>query len=378
MKQIKAKFGIVKHFPIFAIISLILIAPGLVGLVTLPFGMNLFNMDVDFVGGTSMTFDIHQEVTSDLSGTTIPDLIEDATGVAPSSVQKTGDSGEHVLIKSTKLDNDQQKAVISAMQEQFSITDDDTQEISDVNATIGREMQSTAVTAAVIAVILMLLYITFRFELTSGFAAITCLCHDLLIVLSAYIVFRIPFNTTFIAVALTILGYSINSSIIVFDRVRENRKFARRELFEDTVETSLWQTMGRTINTSITTLLTVGMIFIFGVTSLRQFTLPMIIGIIAGAYSSLFLAGTLWSKYRGMTRKNQRSKAQLKAQRAKEEKKQTAKPVEMQPAPQTMEEESSVTEQEPMKSEQQEKQTQVVTPKKVTPNTKKRRRKRKH
>ena len=311
------RFSIVKKFPIFAVISLILMAPGLIGLVTLPFGMNLFNMDVDFVGGTSMTFDIHEEVTSELSGTTIPELVEEATGVAPSSVQKTGDNGEQVLIKCTKLDNAQQTAVVDAMQEKFGITDDDTQNISDVNATIGKEMQGKAITAALVAVVLMLIYITFRFELTSGLAAVTCLAHDLLIVLSAYIVFRVPFNTTFIAVALTILGYSINSSIIVFDRVRENRKYARRELFEDTVEKSLWQTVGRTINTSITTLLTVGMIFIFGVTSLRQFTLPMIIGIIAGAYSSLFLAGSLWAKYRGLLRKNQREKAIAKAKKSK-------------------------------------------------------------
>lgn len=366
----KIRFSVVKKFPIFAILSLLFIAPGLVGLVTLPFGMNLFNMDVDFVGGTSMTFDIHEEVTSEISGTTIPDLVEEATGIKPSSVQKTGDNGEEVLIKSTKLDNDQQQAVISAMQSEFGITDDDTQGISDVNATIGREMQSKAVTAALVAVVLMLLYITFRFELTSGLAAVTCLCHDLLVVLSAYIVFRIPFNTTFIAVALTILGYSINSSIIVFDRVRENRKFARRELFEDTVDVSIWQTVGRTINTSITTLLTVGMIFIFGVTSLRQFTLPMIIGIIAGAYSSLFMAGTLWSKYRSMSRKNKREKEQLKAQRQKEEKK--AKAVN-QPTTQP----SNVTT-EPTSSEAQReaKQAQVVTPKKVTSNTKKRRKKR--
>ena len=315
------RLSIVKKFPIFAVISLILMAPGLVGLVTLPFGMNLFNMDVDFVGGTSMTFDIHEGVTSELSGTTIPELVEEATGVAPSSVQKTGDNGEQVLIKCTKLDNAQQTAVVEAMQEAFGITDDDTQNISDVNATIGKEMQGKAITAALVAVVLMLIYITFRFELTSGLAAVTCLAHDLLIVLSAYIVFRIPFNTTFIAVALTILGYSINSSIIVFDRVRENRKYARRELFEDTVEKSLWQTVGRTINTSITTLLTVGMIFIFGVTSLRQFTLPMIIGIIAGAYSSLFLAGSLWAKYRGLLRKNQREKAMAKAQQSKSKKK---------------------------------------------------------
>lgn len=359
-----SKFSIIKKFPIFAVISLIFIAPGLIGLLTLPFGLNLFNMDVDFVGGTSMTFDLHQEVTSDLSGTVIPDLIEEASGVAPSSVQKTGDNGEQVLIKSTKLDNDQQKAIIAAMQEEFDLTDDDTQNVSDVNATIGREMQSKAVLAAVVAVVLMLLYITFRFELTSGLAAITCLVHDLLVVLSAYLVFRIPFNTTFIAVALTILGYSINSSIIVFDRVRENRKYARREMFENTVEKSIWQTAVRTLNTSITTLLAVGVIFVVGVTSLRQFTLPMIVGIIAGAYSSLFLAGTLWAKYRSLLRKNKQE--QVRAQQTK--KKKTAAPT------------PAVQPEETPKAEpaEPEKTPQKVTPKKVSAGAKKKHKKRKH
>ena len=306
------RFSIVKKFPIFLVISLILVAPGLVGLVTLPFGVNLFNMDVDFVGGTSLTFNLHTEVTSDISGTDIPKLVKDASGVTPSSVQKTGDDGESVLIKCTELDNEQQKAIVNAMHSEYDINDKET-EIKDNNATLGREAQNKALTAAVIAVVLMLLYITFRFELMSGLAAVTCLVHDLLVVLSAYIVLQIPFNTQFIAVALTILGYSINASIIVFDRIRENRKFARRESFEEIVETSLWQTMGRTINTSITTLLTVGMIFIFGVTSLRQFTLPLIVGIAAGAYSSIFLSGSFWAKYRSAFKKNRQAKAAAKA-----------------------------------------------------------------
>lgn len=368
MKQ--GKFSIIKRFPIFALIALIAIAPGLVGLVTLPFGMNLFNMDVDFIGGTSMTFDIHEEVTSDISSKTIPELVQEAVGVEPSSVQKTGDDGEEVLIKCTRLDSNQQKQVVQAMQKQFNLSDDDTQNISDVNATIGKETQGKAITAALVAVVLMMIYITIRFELTSGLAAITCLAHDLLVVLSAYVIFRIPFNTTFIAVALTILGYSINASIIVFDRIRENRKFARRELFEDTVEKSIWQTVGRTVNTSITTLLTVGMIFIFGVTSLRQFTLPMIIGIIAGAYSSMFLSGAFWSKYRSMVRKNRKEKAQKKVSSSKTSEKKAAKP------------QPEKTEEAPKAEEEQAEPVAAPQPapaKKVTPKkTSRKQRKKKH
>lgn len=366
MKQ--GKFSIIKRFPIFALIALIAIAPGLVGLVTLPFGVNLFNMDVDFIGGTSMTFDIHEEVTSDISSKTIPELVQEAVGIEPSSVQKTGDDGEEVLIKCTRLDSDQQKQVVQAMQKQFNLSDDDTQNISDVNATIGKETQGKAIVAALVAVILMMIYITIRFELTSGLAAITCLANDLLVVLSTYVIFRIPFNTTFIAVALTILGYSINASIIVFDRIRENRKFARRELFEDTVEKSIWQTVGRTVNTSVTTLLTVGMIFIFGVTSLRQFTLPMIIGIIAGAYSSMFLSGAFWSKYRGMARKNRKEKAQKKVSKTSEKKAVKPQPEKTEEAPEAEEEKA-----EPIAA------PQPAPVKKVTPKkTSRKQRKKKH
>ncbi|MGN1030145.1 MAG: protein translocase subunit SecF [Butyricicoccaceae bacterium] len=290
----KAKFEIVKNFKIFAIISLVLIAPGLIGLITLPFGMNLFNMDIDFIGGTSMTFNVHQEVSAEMVNDEIPDLFKEATGIDPSSVQQTGD-GESVIIKSTAIDTTKRAAVIDAMQEKYNLTDDDTMGVEDVNPTIGKEMQSKALIAACVAVICMLIYISIRFELTSGLAAVLCLIHDILVILSAYIILQIPFNTKFIAVALTILGYSINASVIMFDRVRENLKYARREKFEETVEKSIWQTLRRTINTSITTLLTISMIFIFGVSSLRQFTLPIIVGVVCGAYSSVFLSGPLWT-----------------------------------------------------------------------------------
>ena len=125
----------------------------------------------------------------------------------------------------------------------------------------------------------MLVYITFRFELTSGLAAICCLVHDLLVMLSVYVLLQIPLDSNFIAAALTILGYSINASIIVFDRVRENLRTARKEPFEVIGEKSIWQTMGRTINTTLTTLFTIGMVYILGVPSLKQFTLPLIVGI---------------------------------------------------------------------------------------------------
>ena len=174
----------------------------------------------------------------------------------------------------------------------------------DVSASVGSDLQRSAVLCAALAIVLMLLYITFRFELTSGLAAVVCLVHDLLIMLSVYVWLQIPLDSNFIAAALTILGYSINASIIVFDRVRENLRTARKEPFESVAERSVWQTMGRTINTTLTTLFTIGMVFILGVPSLKQFTLPLIVGILAGAWSSILLSASLWGFFRKKLRRH--------------------------------------------------------------------------
>ena len=143
----------------------------------------------------------------------------------------------------------------------------------------------------------MLIYIWFRFELNSGLAAICCLIHDLFIMLAIYSLFLIPINSSIIAAFLTILGYSINATIIVFDRIRENRtKLGDEADFGEIVNVSVHETLGRSINTTITTLLTIGMIWIMGVESIRNFALPLIIGIIAGLFSSVFISGMLWER----------------------------------------------------------------------------------
>ncbi|MGM9612315.1 MAG: protein translocase subunit SecF, partial [Butyricicoccus sp.] len=271
----KSKFPIVKNLKIFGVISALLCITGLVSLILLPFGTNLYNLAIDFAGGTQIEFNMHTEVTADVANE-IAALVEEQTGVKPEAPVATGSDKDHVMIRSTSLDTEQREAVITAMQEKYNLTDDDLEKSEDVSASIGNDLKRTAFTSAAIAVVLMLIYITFRFEFTSGLAAVCCLIHDLLVMLSVYVIFQIPLNQNFIAAALTILGYSINASIIVFDRVRENMRTARKESFEETAEKSIWQTMGRTINTTLTTLFTVGMIFILGVSSLRDFTLPLL------------------------------------------------------------------------------------------------------
>ena len=141
----------------------------------------------------------------------------------------------------------------------------------------------------------MLLYISIRFrDLRAGGSAIIALLHDVLVVLAAYAVFRIPVNNTFIAVLLTILGYSINSTIVIFDRVRENKPYYTAEQTAEKIDKSIGQTLNRSINTSLTTLFTVGAIYVLGVPSIKEFALPMMVGIIAGAYSSICISGSVW------------------------------------------------------------------------------------
>ena len=301
-KEEKKHFPILKNFKIFGGISALLVVTGLVALILLPFGKNLFNLSIDFAGGTEMEFNMHTEVTQDVQ-TEVSGLFKDATGVDASSVTSSGDGNEDVLIRSTSIPSEQRAAVIDKMLEKYSLADTDILNNNDVSASVGSDLQRSAFICSILAILLMLVYITFRFEMTSGMAAVCCLMHDLLIMLSVYVWLQIPLDSNFIAAALTILGYSINASIIVFDRVRENLRTARREDFASVAERSVWQTMGRTINTTLTTLFTIGMVFILGVPSLKQFTLPLIVGILAGGWSSVLLSCSLWNVFRKKFRK---------------------------------------------------------------------------
>ena len=298
----KQRFAILKNFKIFGGISALLVVTGLGALNLLAFGQNRSYLRLDFASGPGGEVHMHAApplvVQTEVSG-----LFKDATGVDASSVTSSGDGNEDVLIRSTSITSEQRAAVIDKMLEKYSLADTDILNNNDVSASIGSDLQRSAVICSVLAIVLMMLYITFRFEMTSGMAAVCCLMHDLLIMLSVYVWLQIPLDSNFIAAALTILGYSINASIIVFDRVRENLRTARREDFASLAERSVWQTMGRTINTTLTTLFTIGMVFILGVPSLKQFTLPLIVGILAGGWSSVLLSCSLWNVFRKKFRK---------------------------------------------------------------------------
>lgn len=284
-------FNIIEKRSIFFIISAIVIIAGIVG-----FAINGgFNTDIDFTGGT----EIYVNIGTEFDEIAIRDALKGVDGVEISSVQKSGET--EAIIKTKELSQEQKVAAQDAIKAAFA--DSTILSVDNVSASVGKELWNNAATSIAIAAILMLIYITFRFELLTGISAVLALIHDMLVMMSVYALFQFPVNTSFIAAILTILGYSINATIVVFDRVRENTRFLKKESFADVVNKSIWQTMGRSINTSITTLIVLTALYVLGVPSIKEFAMPLIIGVVCGCYSSVFLAGQFWVLLKGKNAK---------------------------------------------------------------------------
>ncbi|MDR0930175.1 MAG: protein translocase subunit SecF [Clostridiales bacterium] len=249
-----------------------------------------FNLAMDFTGGTELQINIGQQYEN----TDIENMVKEVIGSNP-SIQKSGD-GTTVVIKTPELTNENRQNIYSKIKEKYAIEDMNAAVISSENfsAVMGKELQKTALVSSLVALALMLIYMTFRFEFLSGVANIIALVHDVLVMLAVYTIFRVPVDLTFIAVILTIFGYSCNDTIIVFDRIRENLRKRKKETLAEVVDNSINQTLGRTISTALTTLFTVVVLYFVGVESIKTFALPLIIGIISGAYSSIFIAAPLW------------------------------------------------------------------------------------
>lgn len=285
---------IVEHAKIYWAISIIVILLGAVFLIV----NGGFAEDIDFAGGMSMTVDMGEQAASlDLNDVAAV-VKEVAPQVGDPVVQRS--DGNQIVIQTITVENDVRDGIQKKIIEKYSLDASAILSTDNVSATVGGELKAQAVQATAIAALLMLLYITIRFEFKTGVAAIVALLHDCAIMLSFYAIFRVPINTTFIAAILTIIGYSINNTIVVFDRVRENYKRSKRAPFNETVNRSVGQTLSRSINTTITTLLPVVMLFILGVSSIRQFTIPLIVGLLAGTYSSILLAAPVWAGLKRM------------------------------------------------------------------------------
>ena len=229
----------------------------------------------------------------DIDANVIP-VVEDVTG--DNNVQATKVVGTNqVIIKTITLDVQTREALNQALADKFGV-DQDLIATESISSTVSSEMRADAVKAVVIATILMLLYIWLRFkDIRFASSAVVALLHDVLVVLAFYAVARVSVGNTFIACMLTIVGYSINATIVIFDRIRENLAAAKKKTdMEELVNSSITQTLTRSIYTSLTTFIMVFLLFVMGVSSVREFALPLMVGIVCGGYSSVCITGALW------------------------------------------------------------------------------------
>ncbi len=249
------------------------------------------NIGVDFSGGSMIYVEIGEGKFN----------VEDVTNIVNKHstgaiISYSGDNREGVDIRLGNSSNstEVQEAIIAELQEKYEISANKF-DVEYVGPTIGQGLIKNAILALIIAFVLMLAYIWIRFELTQGFTALIALLHDVLIMFVFVLIFRIQINTPFIAALLTIVGYSINNTIIVFDRIRSNRaKFLDKYSTQELVNISIKETLKRSINTTLTTLIVLVVLMFVNITSIRTFVFPIIIGVVAGFYSSVFIAGPLW------------------------------------------------------------------------------------
>lgn len=258
------------------------------------FGMGI-NLGIDFSGGLSMQYDMKTAVNaSDVTA------VLDKMGVVDNTVQVQGANSNEVNVRIKNLDKDDVQKVQADFEAGVKEIYPEAESVGDVNyvgPVAGETLVRNAVISVLLAAALMLIYIAIRFDLNSGIAAVFGLLHDVLIMLSFMVIFRsvIQMNSSFIAAALTIVGYSINNTIVIFDRIRENAKKMPTIAREEVTNISIRESLGRTICTTVTTLITIVALCILGVASIREFALPIIVGIISGVYSANMINGYVWA-----------------------------------------------------------------------------------
>ena len=258
------------------------------------------NYSLEFMGGTSTNVTFNEDLSiADIDAEVKP-VVQSITGDADIQTQKVTGTNQ-VIIKTRALDLDERNALNEALVEKFNV-DESLISAESISSTVSGEMRKDAIVSVVIATICMLIYIWFRFSnIRFAGSAVVALVHDVLVVLAFYAIARVSVGNTFIACMLTIVGYSINATIVIFDRIRENLKsMGKKETVADVVNKSITQTLTRSIYTSVTTFIMVAVLFILGVASIREFALPLMVGIACGGYSSVCITGPLWYVLQGL------------------------------------------------------------------------------
>lgn len=276
---------IIEKTKIWFAISIIIIVAGFIGI-----GVNGLNFGLDFTGGTVVKIDMGKDFNKTEADEIVLKYAKDAVTNKAIPEGKTTPEYE---IKSNKMTGEEVASMYSELKTKYQLKETSTAETSYIGGTVGNELKQKAAWALALATIAMLVYVGIRFEFKFGFAAIIALLHDVLITLGVYALYKVPVDSAFIAAMLTVIGYSINDTIVVFDRIRENQKYFRGKDVTELANASITQTMTRSINTVLTVLITITAVYIF-VPSVRNFAFPLIIGIASGCYSSIFIASPIW------------------------------------------------------------------------------------
>ncbi|NLU26683.1 MAG: protein translocase subunit SecF [Hungateiclostridium thermocellum] len=303
----------------FFILSTVLLLIGLVALIV----RGGLNLDIQFRGGTQIEIEMEN---GDFDVIKAENIAKEAIGKSGIHVQKSytfnptnsDEAISFLVIKSSgKLTDDERNKVLDALKAEFNVKENGEMRVRDVDPSIGAELLTKGLLAVALSLILLILYIGIRFNIMSGllagFTAVVAVLHDVLMMVAVYAVFNISVNESFIAAVLTILGYSVNDTIVIYDRIRENSRISRKDSIRTIVNNSITQSMSRTINTSVTTLISVITVYAFaaynGIGSMKEFTFPLIIGLICGTYSSIFIASPLWELLKEKQAKRKASQA---------------------------------------------------------------------
>ena len=286
----KLKYDFLKHKNIILIVSLVVVIAGLI------YGFSTgYVFDIDFKGGTRIQVDLNEEYNN----SEISDIVKEVCGQTP-EVQSSSSGNNSVTITTQTISEEESSNIVDALSQRYTNMGDAT--IKNVQASYGKELINTAIISVIVSIVLLLVYIAIRFKTlgyTAALSAVLGLIFDVCFLFAIYGIFKFPINSTFVAVVLTIIGYSINDTIIVYDRIRENKRVVTKSNdVKDVINQSISQTLKRTIMTSFTTLVAIGIVLIFSVVNdqetLKQFSIPLSIGIAEGTFSSIFIATSLW------------------------------------------------------------------------------------
>ncbi|MFV0517591.1 MAG: protein translocase subunit SecD [Aminipila sp.] len=282
---LKKQFNVIKHRKIYYIVTIAILVIGLaIG------GIRGYNYGIDFTGGTMMQFDMGKQVEISQVEKSL-----DAVGFKAQDIVYSGENNSEIIVRTiTSLDNEDRNNVISQLNKDFGITEKNVLSVEQFGPSVGKELRNNALKSILIASLGMLIYIIFRFEWKFGVAAISGVAHDVLMVIAFYGIFHVTINNPFIAGILTVVGYSINDTIVIFDRIRENLGIMKKNKTEELIDISINQTLTRSIMTSFTTVVVMIPMYIFTTSSIREFILPLMVGVIVGCLSSVFVCSPIY------------------------------------------------------------------------------------